>query len=142
MNLRTFLLVLGCSLLPAWSASAQKAHTPAAGTEERQAIMDGLREPVEKDLKQRVIFKVDRLRVAGNWAYARVSPLRPDGSAINFRQTRYRVAMEEGMFDPQGEALLKYDGTGWKVLEWVFGSTDVPSVDWPDTYRLPKSLLE
>jgi hypothetical protein len=134
-------LILCCSLLSA-TALAQSARTPAPGTEERAAIMDALRGPAEKELKQRVIFKVDTLRVAGDWAYARVSPTRPNGEEIDFSKTKYRKQVELGMFDPQGEALLRLDDDGWTVLEWAFGGTDVASVDWPDKYRMPKSLLQ
>ena len=104
--------------------------------------MDALRVPVEKELKQRVIFKVERLRVAGDWAYVRVSPTRPDGDEIDFSKTKYRKQVELGAFDPQGEALLRLDDDGWQVLEWAFGGTDVASVEWGDKYRFPKSILE
>lgn len=104
--------------------------------------MDALRVPAEKDLKQRVIFKVDRLRVAGDWAFVRVTPTRPDGDEIDFSKTKYREQMELGAFDPQGEALLRLDEDGWQVVEWVFGSTDVPSAGWAEKYRLPEELLE
>ena len=50
--------------------------------------------------------------------------------------------MDLGAFDPQGEALLRIKGGDWKVVEWVFGATDVPSAGWADKHRLPKSLLE
>ncbi len=104
--------------------------------------MEALRVPAEKDLKQKVIFNVDILRVAGDWAYARVSPTRPDGGEINFSKTKYREQIEFGAFEPQGEALLRRDGDEWEVLEWVFGANDVPSAGWPDKYQMPKSLLQ
>ena len=135
-------LVLCCSLVVSVTAFAQSARTPAPGSEERAAIMDALRIPAEKELKQSVIFKVDRLRVAGDWAYARVSPTRPDGDEIDFSKTKYRKQVELGAFDPQGEALLRLEDDGWKVLEWAFGGTDVASAGWGDKYRFPKSILE
>ena len=104
--------------------------------------MDALRVPAEKDLGRSVIFKVDRLRVAGDWAYARVSPTLPNGGAIDYSKTKYRKQVEFGAFDPQAEALLRLEDNGWKVLEWVFGRTDVASVTWGEKYRIPKSLLE
>ncbi|CAN5204129.1 hypothetical protein BH20VER2_BH20VER2_11950 [soil metagenome] len=104
--------------------------------------MDALRVPAEKELKQKVIFKVDILRVAGDWAYTRVKPTRPDGGELNYTKTKYREQIELGAFDAQGEALLRREGGDWTVVEWVFGSTDVPSVAWPDKYRMPKSLLQ
>ena len=134
-------VILLCLLFSA-EAFAQSARTPAPGTEERAAIMDALRGPAEKELKQSVIFKVDTLRVAGDWAYARVSPTRPNGGEIDFSKTKYRKQLELGAFDPQGEALLRLEDDGWKVLEWAFGGTDVASVAWGDKYRFPKSILQ
>ncbi len=135
-------VALSVSLLLCVSAFAQKAHTPATGSEERQAIMDALRGAAEKDLRRKVIFKVDRLRVAGDWAYARVEPIQPNGDPIDFSKTKYREQVELGAFDPQGEALLRLEEDGWHVLEWIFGGTDVASAEWPGKYRLPKSLLD
>ena len=138
----TLALVLCCSFLFGGDAFAQSAHTPKPGSAERKAIMDALRAPAEKDLKQKVIFNVDILKVAGDWAYARVSPTKPNGDEIDFSRTKYREQVELGAFDPQGEALLRRDGDEWEVLEWEFGNTDVPSAAWPDKYRMPKSLLQ
>jgi len=103
--------------------------------------MDAIRVPAEKEFKQSVIFKVDRLRVAGEWAYARVSPTKPNGDEIDFSKTKYRQLIELGAFDPQGEALLRIEGGDWRIVEWVFGATDVPSAGWGAEHKLPKSLL-
>ena len=135
-------LALLCSLFISATALAQSARTPAAGTPERKEIMDALRVPAEKELKQKVIFNVDILRVAGDWAYARVSPTRPDGGEIKFSKTKYREQIEFGAFDPQGEALLRREGGDWTVVEWTFGRSDVASAGWSDKYRMPKSLLK
>lgn len=133
-----------CFVSLSLNAFAQNAHTPAVGSSERKALMDAIRVPAEKDLKQKVIFNVDRLRVAGNWAYARVSPTRPDGSEVNYSKTKFQKQIEFGAFDPQGEALLFKEANGdWSVIEWVFGATDVPSAGWSSKHGgIPKSLLQ
>ena len=125
-------------------AFAQSAHTPKPGSPERAAIMDAIRGPAQKDLKQTLIFKVDQLRVAGEWAYARVSPTRPDGGELDYSKTKYQKQINLGAFDPQGEALLFKEEDGeWTVVEWVFGSTDVPSAGWSSKHPdIPKSLLQ
>ncbi len=92
------------------NAFAQNAHTPEPGSAERTAIMDALRVPAQKDLGRKVIFEVDRLRVAGDWAFARVTLTLPDGSEIDYSKTKYRDQVELGAFDPQGEALLRREG--------------------------------
>ena len=141
MAFRTHALTLCLALITATGALAQSARTPAPGSEERAAIMDALRVPAEKEFKQKVIFKVDTLRVAGDWAYAKVSPTKPNGDEIDFSKTKYREQVELGAFDPQGEALLRIEGGDWRIVEWAFGSTDVPSVAWAGKHKLPKSLL-
>ena len=142
MTYRQLPLILCCLLLASATAFAQSAKTPAAGSPERKAIMDAIRGPAEKEFKTKVIFNVDILRVAGDWAYARVSPTLPNGKEIDFSKTKYREQIELGAFDPQGEALLRRQNDKWKVLEWAFGSTDVPSAAWPEKYKMPKSLLK
>src|SRR5687768_15948202 len=57
-------LALCCSLIVSANAFAQRTHTPEPGSAERAAIMDAIRGPAQKDLKQTAIFSVDRLRVA------------------------------------------------------------------------------
>lgn len=106
--------------------------------------MEAIRGAAQKDLKQRVIFKVDQLRVAGDWAYAKVSPTRPDGGRPDYSKTKFQKLIDLGAFDPQGEALLRKESNGdWSVIEWVFGATDVPSAGWSSKHRsIPKSLLQ
>ncbi|MCU1290074.1 MAG: hypothetical protein JWN60_2303, partial [Acidobacteria bacterium] len=48
---------------------AQKTYTPAKGSAERAAILNALRVPVEKALKQKIQFAVNEFKVQGNWAF-------------------------------------------------------------------------
>ena len=137
---KTFLIAFSFLAVTTTASFAQRAYTPAAGTPERKAIMDVLRVPVEADLRQKVIFKVQHLRIAGPWALARVVPLRPDGGDINYSKTRYREDMEEGAFDGEGEALLRRDGGGWRLLEWHFGASDTEVPMWLEKYGAPAAL--
>ena len=121
---------------------AQGAYTPKPGSAEREAIMDSLRAVAKKDLGRTVIFKVDHLRVVGDWAFARVSPTLPNGEEIDFTKTKYRKLVELGAFDPQAETLLRKTAKGWDVVEWRFGATDVESILWVEKYDLPKSLIQ
>jgi len=124
------------------NAFAQGAYTPKPGSAEREAIMDSLRAVAKKDLGRTVIFKVDHLRVVGDWAFARVSPSLPNGEEIDYTKTKYRKLVELGAFDPQAETLLRQTLKGWDVVEWRFGATDVESVLWVQKYDLPKSLIQ
>jgi hypothetical protein len=134
------LLAVICYLSLGASALAQKSHTPPPGSADRAAIMDVLRVPSERDLKQKVIFRVQHLRIAGDFALARVVPLRPGGGEIDYSKTKYREDMETGAFDAEAEALLRRDGGGWKLLEWRFGASDTEVPIWLEKYRAPASL--
>ena len=138
---RKLALVLCCSLVISANAFAQGAYTPKPGSAEREAIMDALRVRAKKDLGHTVIFKVDQLRVVGDWAFARVSPTLPNGEQIDYTKTKYRELVELGAFDPQAETLLRRTVEGWDVVEWRFGATDVESILWVQKYDLPKSLI-
>ncbi len=97
-----------CSLVSAVAdAPAQQTYTPAAGSAEREAIMDALPVPAEKDLKQEVIFKVSMLRVIGDWAFARVERSGQTGKRLT---TKWRVAREEVACNAEAETLLPRRG--------------------------------
>jgi len=135
---KSLLVTLCC--LAAINVHAQRPYIPAAGSAERKAIMDELRGPCEADLRQKVIFRVQHLRIVGRWALARVVPLRPNGSDIDYSKTKYRNELEEGAFDGEGEALLRRDGDSWRLLEWRFGASDTEVPIWLEKYNAPESL--
>ncbi len=141
INLRSSLVALGWAIIAVHS-SAQTAHTPQPGSAERRTIMNLLRPVSERELGQKVIFRVQHLRVIGEWALARVVPLRPDGSEIDYSKTKYREANEEGAFDGEAEALLRRTDGGWKLLEWRFGATDTEVTIWFEKYRAPSALAD
>ena len=71
--------------------SAQTPHTPKPGSPERQAICDAMRtfvqaEYAEKTLPKPVVFKIDTLRVQGDFAYLECLPLFGDGTDAVPRQ--------------------------------------------------------
>lgn len=115
--------------------------TPIIGTQERRELLDVMRVACEQDLGQKVIFKVDHLAVIDDWAFARVTPLRPNGEPIDYRKTKYKEAFEADMFGGLGEALLRRQYGKWRLLEWRFGATDTEIEVWRDNYRTPKGLF-
>ena len=142
MQFRYLIVAAFCAMfLTTGNTHAQKAHTPAPGSAERKAIMDVLRVPCEKDLGLKVIFRVQHLRVAGDLAFARVVPIRPNGKEIDYSRTKYREQEADGAFDAEAEALLRRQGGEWKLLEWRFGATDTEIDIWIEKYRMPRSLL-
>ena len=117
------------------SAVGQLAHTPRVGSSERKAVLDCIRATCERDLKQEVIFKVGLLNVAGDWAAARVTPIRPNGDAIDYSKTHYKEVDEEGAFDGEGEALLRRENGKWR-----FGASDTELSMWLEELGAPASL--
>jgi hypothetical protein len=123
-------------------ADTGRPYTPEKGSPERKAIVDALRTPVEKKLKQPVIFKIDHLKVQNGWAFLLGVPQRPDGSGIDYQNTIYQEAVRAGAFDNGIVALMHNVNGKWRVTEYVIGATDVPYVDWDKKYRAPKAIFE
>lgn len=140
--MKTLLSFLAIALIPALSYAEPELHTPKPGSEERVALMDALRIPVEKELKQSVVFKIDHLKVKGSWAFMRGVPQRPNDKPVDYSKTKYNVAIKEGAFDDGICALLKRTGGKWAVVEFAIGSTDVPWVTWEQDYKAPKAIFE
>lgn len=114
---------------------------PEKGSIERKAIVDALRVPIIKQLKQHVIFKIDHLKVQNNWAFLSVRPQNYAGSAIDYTNTVYQDAVDSGAFDDAIVALLRKVNAKWRVVRFVIGATDVPYVDWDKKYRAPKGIF-
>jgi hypothetical protein len=60
-------------------AHADSAHTPAAGTEERTAIMAALHAEYTTGSGSAVKFQVKHFKVHNGWAWINVVPLNPKG---------------------------------------------------------------
>lgn len=124
-------------------AQAGKVIKPDLKNPLRKTILDALRPSIEKDLKQKVIFKVDELRVYEGWAFAHVHPIQKNGKPIDFKKTHYAEALREGMFDGDSTyALLRLTKGKWVVKDFVIGPTDVYWVNWMDApNKAPKTLF-
>lgn len=123
-------------------AQGRQPYTPKQGDAERRAITDALRAPVEKQLKQKVVFKIDHLKVQNDWAFLRGVPQQPGGAALDYKGTPYQTAVEEGAFDDGFVALLRKRRGRWQVVQFVVGATDVPYVGWDKKYRAPSAIFE
>jgi len=140
---RTAAAIIGLfAMLGAEAALAQgRAHTPRRGSAERKAIMNGLRPTVTRDLRGRVIFRVQHLRVAGNHAFLLARPLRPGGRAIDYRRTRFAEDFKAGAFEDQVVALMIRAGRRWQVVKYDIGATDVVWEGWWKTYGAPRGIF-
>ncbi|MEW6125778.1 MAG: hypothetical protein AB1757_01835 [Acidobacteriota bacterium] len=132
-----FLILLGFCV-----ATLAQTYTPKAGTPERKAIMDALRAPVEKELGKQVVFKVDHLKLQGDWAFMRGVPQQPGGKRMDYRGTAYQQAIKDGIFDDWICALLKKQNGKWRVIRYVIGATDVVYEGWDKEYRAPSAIFQ
>jgi hypothetical protein len=136
-RLLLLVLILSCA-----SALAQDIpQTPEPDSPERKAIMNTLRVPVEKELKQNVVFRILHLKVQNGWAFLRGVPQQPGGKPVNYRNTRYQAAIEAEAFDDGILALLRKEKGGWRVVVYDIGSTDYPASDWQQKYKAPPGIF-
>jgi hypothetical protein len=120
---------------------AQKVYTPAKGSAERTAILNALRVPVEKELKQKIQFSVENFKSNGTWAFLSGEPQNPNGGRPNYKRTKYQEAIDADMFDNNFFALLKKTGGKWKVVTYAIGCTDVCYATWWKDYKAPKAIF-
>lgn len=137
--------LLGLSLLLIFVslATAQGAgvKTPEKDSIERMAIMNALRVPVEKELKQRVQFTIKHIKSDDTWAFVMGEPLNLKAAQPDYAGTRYKTAIDAGAFDNNYQALLKKTAGKWKVVNYAIGCTDVCWLDWDKKYKAPKEVF-
>lgn len=136
-----FVVPLLAIFIMATGAFAQSAYTPEKGSAERKAILDALRVPVERELKQKIVFVIDSFRVQGNWAFIGGQPQNGEGERPNYTGTPYQEAVESDMFDNNFFALLKKAGGKWRVVTRAIGCTDVCYVTWWKDHKAPKVIF-
>ena len=128
-------------LITAAALAAQEAHTPEKGSPERKAILDALRVPIERDLKQKVVFVAENFKVQGSWAFVSGTPQNASGERPDYSRTKYADAVDSGAFDNNFFALLKKTAGKWKVSTYAIGCTDVCYADWWSRFRAPKAIF-
>jgi hypothetical protein len=101
--------------IPPGATAKDCPYTPAAGSAERKAIMDTLRQPVMRELNQPVVFLAEQFAVCRGWAFLEVEPQRPGGTPIDWSVSPYAEAMAEGMCGGYVHALLMKEGSRWRI---------------------------
>lgn len=139
--LKSTLLLVAILFLTFQSQFAQGVYTPEKGTPERKEILDTLRVPVERELKQKIVFAADTFNVLGNWTFIYGTMQSPEGSQPDFSRTKYAQAQRDGFFDNNLQALLKKTAGKWSVVKYQIGCTDVCYTEWWKQYRAPKGIF-
>ena len=135
------LLPLFLVFIAAAAVSAQQASTPEKGSPERKATLDALRIPVERDLKQKVVFVAENFKVQGSWAFVGGTPQNASGGEPDYARTKYAEQVDTGAFDNNFFALLRKTGGKWRVTTYLIGCTDVCYADWWRRHRAPKAIF-
>ena len=135
------IIILSVILISAFAAFGQKVYTPEKGSAERKAILDALRVPVEKELKQKVQFAINDFNVSGNWAFLSGEPQDSDGNRPDYSGTEFQEQIEADMFDNNFFALLRKTGGKWKVVTHAIGCTDVCYATWWKDHKAPKTVF-
>ena len=123
------------------AASQQYNYTPGLGSEERKQIMNAAREPVSRDIGQRVIFVVDVLQSDGKMAYLQGVPHQSNGEPLDWTKTHFREHWMKDAMSDVVMVLLSKRGEQWIVLDYVIGPTDVYWYEWVQRYNLPESFF-
>jgi len=118
--------------------AANRVHRPNVSSE---PILDAVRASVESTLGIKVVFVVDRMTMAGDWAFTSLHPRDAAGHRIDYRHTR--IAKD---FDPEQDsdlvgALVRRQGASWSLVEHALLPTDVYWEEWETKYKLPRALF-
>jgi hypothetical protein len=125
--------MVGVVLLGGAGARAEGPHTPPVNSPERKAILDALRPPFERELKQPVKFDVSFFRVLGGWAFVL-------GAPENARSGKAIKAFPETDADFCG-LLHQNDRGAWMVVDHAAGFGDPFYAEWPKKHGAPLAIF-
>jgi hypothetical protein len=91
-----------------------------------------------------VSLQVETFNTEGDWGWIIAQPWTPEGTQIDWSQTRYAERAAQGVLDGGGTtyALLKRENGRWRVVDFAVGPTDVAWADWPERHGAPASLMQ
>ncbi len=121
-----------------------KIIVPKRGTQLRKDICNAFRVPMKREVNgQKIVFVIHTLNVMGDYAFISCSLQLANGKQVNWKNSKYRKDIEDGVFDNNAAGLLRRNARGkWTVLESSLGSTDVAWIGWDEQYKLPKKLFQ
>ncbi len=136
--MRITVLTIFCAAFVTVS-SAQAVYTPERNSAERAAILNALRVPVERDLKQKIVFVVGRISVQMGWAFVSGEPQTATGTRPNLKGTAWEAMPD--LFDNNFFGLLRKQRGKWRVVIHALGCTDVCYLDWWQTHKAPRDIF-
>jgi hypothetical protein len=126
--------VLLVMLLTGFVAGKQTSpYTPKVGSKERAAVLDTLRKPVAREIRQKVVFYDVIVRAKNGWAYVFAMP----------RDRKGKVFKKFGPdMDPGVMALLRNKAGRWQVLVWGLATDAAPLYEARKKYpQAPRSIF-
>ncbi len=138
-NVCCLLLVFAFSVTTAF---AQDAGMQPENSPESAAILKALSVPVSKDLKQKITFSTDKLKVEGDWAFVSGQAKNAEGGEPNWKLTKYQKFIKSGDFEDNLFALLKKTNGKWRVVTYMMNCHDVCYLDWAKRYKAPEAIIE
>ena len=145
LSLMKFLLLFS-SLLLAVAVQGQATRqklTKNFTSPERKAILEAVKQKLRPDLNLFPKMVVESLVLKNGFAFFKGRVKNPDGQDIDFLKTTYKQALKDGVFDGDGTmALLKKSVSGWKVLAYAIGPTDVAWACWWKEFKAPKDIFD
>lgn len=138
--LRMISIFLGISLMAIAGSAAMTIKTPQPGSAERVAILDAMRPQVEAAMRGPVVFVIDTMNVAEDWAFVIGYPQRPDGSAIDPSETGYASEIDY-MDGLTTIALLRFANNRWNLIDLHTGATDASFTIWPQLFGVPGPIV-
>ena len=137
---RTALLLL-FFLASVVAFNAQNVEHPDKGSAGRTALLETLRVPVERELKQKIVFVVHTINVVGSWAFVDARLRTPAGNRPVWKITRYAKDAKYGIQSDGVSALYRRSGRRWRITTYAIGCTDVCYAGWWKQYKAPKAVF-
>ena len=123
-------------------AEAVEIQSPPKGDPLRAELLNAARPTFEQEVGAPVEFVVNTLNVMSEWAYGDVVLQRPGGVPLNWRQTKFAEDEAQGMLETGHNLfLLRQTSSGWSVVEFAIGPTDVAWDWWRQQHNLPPELF-
>ena len=113
--------------------------TPKEGSKEHTEILAAVEDPIEDAVHQPVTFKVNHLKVDGDWAFLDAIPLDKNGKRLSYTGTMFEDWIEEA--DEVLWVLLRKKRDRWYIVEKVFFTTETTWIEWPRYFRAPPGIF-
>lgn len=130
--------LLCCAVMPASAAGeVSLAERDAIVATSTEAALARLKLPAGA-----LRLTPDQLRRSGDWAFLIANLRGTSGGRFDYAGTELHEAAQAGAVSDVCAALLRRDGTRWKVVDLAVGPTDVAWEDWATTHKAPTALFK